>query len=65
MSKDMTVAQFDRLFKKAQKADDQKALKKMNNLLVKTGKAWVCLHFRTRIWNRGKKNNEKKNCYCC
>lgn len=49
MPKDMTVVQFDSLFKKAQKADDQKALKKMNNLLVKTGKAWVCLHFRTRI----------------
>lgn len=48
--KDMTVAQFDRLFKKARKADDQKALKKMNNLLVKTGKAaWVCLYFRTCI----------------
>lgn len=43
--KDTTVAQFDRLFKKAQKADDQKALKKMNNLLVKTGKTY----FRTRI----------------
>lgn len=41
----MTVAQFDRLFKKAQKANDQKALKKMNNLLVKSGKTY----FRTRI----------------
>lgn len=38
-----------RLFKKAQKANDQKVLKKMNNLLVKIGKAWVRLYFRTRI----------------
>lgn len=43
--KDLTVVQFGRLFKKAQKADDQKALKKMNNLLVKSGKTY----FRTRI----------------
>ena len=43
--KDLTVAQFGRLFKKAQKANDQKALKKMNNLLIKTGKTY----FRTRI----------------